>query len=92
MKNKVVLYIISICILVVALTTIITVQINISELEEQKERLEAQKELLVDENERLEHDIAQDVTDEYIIRIMRKLGYYFPGEKVGIANSPENDE
>ena len=69
----------------VALVTVISTQIASGEKEDELVRLRAQKEALIAENEKYEHDLSLDVTDEYIIRIMRKLGYYFPGEEQVVA-------
>jgi len=90
MKKKV--YLIAICLMIaaVALVTVISTQIASGEKDEELERLRAQKEALIAENEKYEHDLSLDVTDEYIVRIMRKLGYYFPGEQQIIAD--KNDE
>lgn len=85
MKKKV--YLIAICLMIaaVALVTVISTQIASGEKEDELVRLRAQKEALIAENEKYEHDLSLDVTDEYIIRIMRKLGYYFPGEEQVVA-------
>lgn len=85
MKKKV--YLIAICLMIaaVALVTVISTQIASGEKEDELARLRAQKEALIAENEKYEHDLSLDVTDEYIIRIMRKLGYYFPGEEQVVA-------
>ena len=69
----------------VALVTVISTQIASGEKEDELARLRAQKDALIAENEKYEHDLSLDVTDEYIIRIMRKLGYYFPGEEQVVA-------
>ena len=91
MKKKV--YLIAICLMIaaVALVTVISTQIASGEKDEELERLREQKEALIAENEKYEHDLSLDVTDEYIIRIMRKLGYYFPGEEQIIADE-ESEE
>ena len=81
MKKKVFLWIACIVVACVALAMIITTQIRINDAEEERKKLEAERDALLAENERLEHDLNMDVTDEYIIRMMRKLGYYFPGEE-----------
>ena len=85
MKKKV--YLIAICLMIaaVALVTVISTQIASGEKEDELARLRAQKDALIAENEKYEHDLSLDVTDEYIIRIMRKLGYYFPGEEQVVA-------
>ena len=85
MKKKV--YLIAICLMIaaVALVTVISTQIASGEKEDELARLRAQKEALIAENEKYEHDLSLNVTDEYIIRIMRKLGYYFPGEEQVVA-------
>ena len=89
MKKKV--YLIAICLMIaaVALVTVISTQIASGEKEDELARLRAQKEALIAENEKYEHDLSLDVTDEYIIRIMRKLGYYFPGEEQIVAGEGE---
>ncbi len=93
MKSKIFTRIILLAVVTVALVTIISSRITISEQEKKMARLEAQKEALLAENERLEHDLASDVTDEYIIRIMRQLGYYFPGEKqFTVTETPSTEE
>ena len=91
MKKKV--YLIAICLMVaaVALVTVISTQIASGEKDEELERLRAQKEALIAENEKYEHDLSLDVTDEYIIRIMRKLGYYFPGEDQIVAEDQDEE-
>lgn len=91
MKKKV--YLIAICLMVaaVALVTVISTQIASGEKDEELERLRAQKEALIAENEKYEHDLSLDVTDEYIIRIMRKLGYYFPGEEQIVAEDQDEE-
>jgi len=92
MKKKV--YLIAICLMIaaVALVTVISTQIASGEKDEELARLRAQKEVLIAENEKYEHDLSLDVTDEYIIRIMRKLGYYFPGEEQIIADEDTDEE
>ena len=94
MKKKIYLFAICITLAVVALVTVISTQIASGEKEEELERLRAQKEALLAENEKYEHDLKLDVTDDYIVRIMRKLGYYFPGEEQVIAdgNEEKNEE
>ncbi|MBR6769322.1 MAG: hypothetical protein IKM34_07545 [Clostridia bacterium] len=91
MKKKV--YLIAICLMVaaVALVTVISTQVASGEKDEELERLRAQKEALIAENEKYEHDLSLDVTDEYIIRIMRKLGYYFPGEEQIVAEDQDEE-
>ena len=91
MKKKVYLITIVVALAVVSLVTIISSQIAMGESENELERLEAQRDALVLENEKLSHDLSLDVTDDYIVRLMRKLGYYFPGEQQIIAGE-ETDE
>lgn len=92
MKKKV--YLIAICLMLaaVALVTVISTQIASGEKEDELERLLAQKEALLAENEKYQHDLSLDVTDEYIVRIMRKLGYYFPGEEQIIADENHDNQ
>ena len=91
LKKKV--YLIAICIMIaaVALVTVISTQIASGEKEDELARLRAQKQALIAENERYEHDLMLDVTDDYIARIMRTLGYYFPGEKQTIASGDDDE-
>ena len=93
MKKKLFLWVIGLTVALVAIATVITSQIKISEQEKQYEKLEAVRDGLLEENERLEHDLGLDVTDEYIVRMMRKLGYYFPGEKnITFTKTPDTTE
>lgn len=78
--KRVVFWVIAALLAAFAIASIIGIQFEINDRQEQKEALEAEKEALVAENERMEHDISMPVGDEYIIAIMRKLGYRFPGE------------
>ena len=89
MKTKMLLRIICLTVIVGALAIIISSRIAAYENEKKIAKLEAQKEALLLENQRLEHDLNEDITDAYIIRIMRKLGYYFPGEKNITVSDPE---
>ena len=81
MKKKVFFWIIILTVTVVAIVTVISTQIARHEEEERLAELEAYRDQLLADNERLEHDLNEKVTDSYIIRLMRRLGYYFPGEK-----------
>lgn len=91
MKKKIYLFAICLMVAAVALVTVISTQIASGEKDEELARLRAQKEALIAENEKYEHDLKLDVTDEYIIRIMRKLGYYFPGESQIVAGEDEEE-
>lgn len=91
MKKKVFFWIIMLTVATVALVTIISTQIALKEQEERVRQLEEMREQLVLDNERLSHDLNEDITDAYIVRIMRKLGYYFPGEK-NITFTPTTEE
>ena len=96
MKKNVWLIIIIAVVVLVAIVTVVTTQIALQKEKERIATLEAYRDSLVLENERLLHDLDADITDEYIIRIMRKLGYYFPGEKqitfVDTATTEENED
>ena len=92
MKKKVFLWIIGISLATVALVTIITTQIRINDKKEELRELEAKRDVLLKENERLEHDLAIDVTDDYIVQMMRKLGYRFPGETQVIFGEDDKSE
>lgn len=93
MKKKVFLWIICLTVACVALAIIITTQLRLNDTEETIRELEAQRDRLLAENERLEHDLNQDITDAYIIRMMRKMGYYFPGEEVVVfGDTPTTEE
>ena len=81
MKKKVFSWIIILTVVTVALVTVISTQIALHKEEERLRELEALRDQLLRDNERLEHDLNEDITDAYIVRLMRKLGYYFPGEK-----------
>ena len=65
----------------VALVTVISTQIALREQEEKLRELQEKRDALLLENEKLVHDLGEDITDQYIVRLMRQLGYYFPGEK-----------
>lgn len=92
MKKKVYLITICVAIAAVAIVMVITSQIAIGESDDELQRLTAERDALIVENEKLEHDLNLDVTDEYIVRIMRKLGYYFPGEKQFTATDADTKE
>lgn len=77
---------------VFAVATIVSIQFEINDMKEQKEALEAQKAALLAENEKMEHDISMPVGDEYIIAIMRKLGYRFPDEEKITFDSEQTGE
>lgn len=81
MKKKVFSWIIILTVVTVALVMVISTQIALHKEEERLRELEALRDQLLRDNERLEHDLNEDITDAYIVRLMRKLGYYFPGEK-----------
>lgn len=91
MKKKVFFILIVLAVATVAIVTLISTQIALREEEEKMAELQAMRDALLADNERLEHELSLDVTDEYIIRIMRKLGYYFPGEK-HITFTPMTEE
>lgn len=92
MKKKVLVWIIILTVVVVALVTIISTQIALSREEERIRELEALREELLADNERLSHDLAAEVDDSYIVRLMRRLGYYFPGEKQLTFTDPKTTE
>ncbi len=81
MKKNLFFAIIIAVILSVAIITIISTQIALQEEKERLRELEALRDRLLLDNERLTHDLEEDITDAYIIRKMREMGYYFPGEK-----------
>lgn len=82
MKNHFLLWVIVITIALVSLVSVISLTLQYREVEKERAALQRRLAELMAENERLEHDINLDVTDEYIIAMMRKMGYYFPGEKI----------
>ena len=93
MKKKVWFLIIIAVVVLVAIVTVISTQIALSKERERIRELEAMRDHLLLENERLLHDLDEDITDAYIVRIMRKLGYYFPGEKqLTFVDTPTSEE
>lgn len=96
MKKKIWFITIITVVVLVATVTVISTQIALAKERERIRELEAMREALALENERLTHDLNEDITDAYIVRIMRKLGYYFPGEKqltfVDTPTTEKNEE
>ena len=96
MKKKVLFWVIVLTVVTVALVTVISTQVALQKEKERLRELEAMRDQLLLENERLAHDLNEDITDAYIVRIMRKLGYYFPGEKqltfVDTPTTEKNEE
>ena len=96
MKKKIWFITIITVVVLVATVTVISTQIALAKERERIRELEAMREALTLENERLTHDLNEDITDAYIVRIMRKLGYYFPGEKqltfVDTPTTEKNEE
>lgn len=93
MKKKVWFIIIITVVVLVAIATVISTQIALSKEKERIRELEAMRDGLLLQNERLTHDLNEDITDAYIVRIMRKLGYYFPGEKqITFVDTPTTEE
>ena len=96
MKKKIWFIMIITVVVLVATVTVISTQIALAKERERIRELEAMREALTLENERLTHDLNEDITDAYIVRIMRKLGYYFPGEKqltfVDTPTTEKNEE
>lgn len=88
MKKHLFLWVIVITIAMVSLVSAITLTLQYNESEKERKALETRRDLLAEENERLAHDLEREITDEYIIALMRKLGYAFPGEKV-LIYSPD---
>ncbi len=67
--------------IVVALISIIRLQVQFNGLNEERKQLSAQVEEYSDHIEELKSELAQPVDDEYIIRVAReKLGYHLPDE------------
>lgn len=93
MKKKVWFIIIITVVVLVAIATVISTQIALSKEKERIRELEAMRDGLLLQNERLTHDLNENITDAYIVRIMRKLGYYFPGEKqITFVDTPTTEE
>ena len=96
MKKKIWFITIITVVVLVATVTVISTQIALAKERERIRELEAMREALALENERLTHDLNEDITDAYIVCIMRKLGYYFPGEKqltfVDTPTTEKNEE
>ena len=92
MKKKVWFIVIIAVVVLVAIVTVISTQIALKKERERISELEAVRDKLLLENERLTHDLNEDITDSYIVRMMRKLGYYFPGEKqVTFVDTPTTE-
>ena len=93
MKKKIWFIIIIAVVVLVAIVTVISTQVALSKEKARIRELEAMRDELLLENERLTHDLNEDITDAYIIRLMRRLGYYFPGERqVTFADTPTTDQ
>ncbi len=93
MKKKIWFLIIITVVVLVAIVTVISTQIALSKEKERIRELEILRDQLLLENERLTHDLNEDITDAYIVRMMRKLGYYFPGEKqLTFVDTPTTEE
>lgn len=93
MKKKIWFITIITVVVLVAIVTVISTQIALSREKERIRELEAMRDALLFENERLSHDLNEDITDDYIIRMMRRLGYYFPGEsQVTFVDTPTTEE
>ena len=92
MKKKVLFWVIVLTVVTVALVTVISTQVALQKEKERLRELEAVRDQLLLENERLAHDLNEDITDAYIVRLVRKLGYYFPGEKQVTFTDPQTTE
>ena len=93
MKKRIWFTVIITVVVLVAIVTVVSTQIALSKERARIAELEAYRDSLLLENERLTHDLSEDITDAYIIRIMRKLGYYFPGEKqITFVDTPTTEE
>ncbi len=69
--------------IVLALFSIVSSQLTINELTEQREALEDQVIAVQDEVDEMKYDLECPIDDEYIIRFAReKLGYHLPGETI----------
>ena len=68
-------------VIVVCLITILKLQIQFNQLNEEKKSLEKQVSDFSDDIEELKSEIARPFDDEYVIRVAReKLGYHLPDE------------
>ena len=68
-------------IIVVCLIGILRLQLQFSELNEEKKALEARLEEYNEDIEELKAEIERPFDDEYVIRVAReKLGYHLPDE------------
>lgn len=66
---------------IVCLVTILKLQIQFNQLNEEKKALESQVNDYADDIEELKNELARPFDDEYVIRIAReKLGYHLPEE------------
>ena len=93
MKKKVYFTVIITVVVLVAIVTVISTQIALKKQKAKIAELEAYRSELLLENERLSHDLNEDITDAYIVRLMRKLGYYFPGEKqITFVDTPTTEK
>lgn len=68
-------------VVVVCLVTILKLQIQFNQLNEERKILEAQVNEYVEDIEELKAEIERPFDDEYVIRVAReKLGYHLPDE------------
>jgi len=75
--------ILGIALVIIAIITIIRLQMQLNELDEQKKELAIQIEAYRDKIDELKYELELPIDEEYMIRLARKkLGYHFPNEKI----------
>lgn len=68
---------------VLALFSIVSSQMTINELNDEREALAEQVIDVQDEVDEMHYDLERPIDDEYIIKFAReKLGYHLPGETI----------
>ena len=89
-KTGIVIWVICISLIMIALVSILSLQLQINDREEKKEALEKDIQDISERIEELKYEIAKPIDDDYIIKIAReRLGYHLPGEKVYVFDAKD---